>query len=160
MNVKEPDRVSLELLPLWLVTLALGQSADPVPLPAPVQRRSRQVRDRRLQGKETIVERQHGVAAERDDHRFLYTAENSRTWLLRSGLAILHRLTPSPLGDGLWIDPELPAQCRGRSLRSLYCCSDGVRGRGAAVTNLSHRSSFHSNERITPSKHGSKHLVP
>ncbi|MFA7587314.1 MAG: hypothetical protein WCY11_14145, partial [Novosphingobium sp.] len=40
----------------------------------------------------------------------------------------------------------------------LYCCSDGVRGRGAPVTNLSHTASFHSNERIAPSNHGIKHL--
>ncbi|WP_373288764.1 transposase [Croceicoccus mobilis] len=37
--------------------------------------------------------------------------------------------------------------------------SDGVCGRGAPVTNLSHMASFHSNERITPSNRGIKHLV-
>ncbi|MCE8432418.1 integrase core domain-containing protein, partial [Rhodovulum sulfidophilum] len=42
--------------------------------------------------------------------------------------------------------------------RSLYCCSDGVRGRGAAMTNLSHSASFHSNEWIAPSNHGIKQL--
>ncbi|WP_207209867.1 glycosyltransferase family 2 protein, partial [Tropicimonas sp. IMCC6043] len=41
---------------------------------------------------------------------------------------------------------------------SLYCCSDGVRGRGAAVTYLSHRASFHSSEWIAPSNRGIKHL--
>ncbi len=40
----------------------------------------------------------------------------------------------------------------------LYCCSDGVRGRGAPVTYLSHTASFHSNERIAPSNRGIKHL--
>jgi hypothetical protein len=49
-------------------------------------------------------------------------------------------------------------QRRERSLRSLYCCSDDVRGRGAPVTYLSPMASFHSNERITPSNHGIKHL--
>jgi hypothetical protein len=44
-----------------------------------------------------------------------------------------------------------PNQLRVRSLRSLYCCSDGVRGRGAAMTYLSHRASFHSIEWIAPS---------
>jgi hypothetical protein len=38
-------------------------------------------------------------------------------------------------------------------------CSDGVRGRGAAVMNLSHSASFHSAERISPSNRGIKHLV-
>ncbi|HEX8556202.1 MAG TPA: hypothetical protein VF695_15975, partial [Sphingomonas sp.] len=47
-------------------------------------------------------------------------------------------------------------QRRERSLRSLYCCSDGVRGRGAPVTNLSHTASFHPNERIAPSNRGIK----
>ena len=32
-----------------------------------------------------------------------------------------------------------------------------MRGRGAAVTNLSHRASFHSKERIAPSNRGIKH---
>jgi len=41
---------------------------------------------------------------------------------------------------------------------SLYCCSDGVRGRGAAVTCLSHNASFHSKEKIAPSNRGIKHL--
>ncbi len=40
-----------------------------------------------------------------------------------------------------------------------YCCSDGVRGRGAPVTNLSHSASFHSCERIAPSNRGIKHLA-
>ncbi len=45
------------------------------------------------------------------------------------------------------------------ALRSLYCCSDGVRGRGAPVTYLSHTASFHSNEGIAPSNRGIKHLT-
>ncbi|PYF06943.1 hypothetical protein C8J30_12226 [Rhodobacter viridis] len=59
-------------------------------------------------------------------------------------------------------EPEvdcIPAQLRERSLRSLYCSSDGVRGRGAPVTNLSHSASFHSFERIAPSNRGIKHLA-
>ena len=37
---------------------------------------------------------------------------------------------------------------------------DSVRCRGAAMTNLAHSASFHSNERITPSNRGIKHLEP
>ncbi len=55
-------------------------------------------------------------------------------------------------------DLQLTAQRRERSLRSLYCCSDGVRGRGAPMTYLSHTASFHSNERIAPSNPGIKHV--
>src|SRR5690606_3534460 len=68
------------------------------------------------------------------------------------------RRTLAPLRNGLGVEAQLPAQLRERSLRSLYCCSDSVRGRGASVTNLSHRASFHSKERIAPSNHGIKHL--
>ena len=67
--------------------------------------------------------------------------------------------SPAPLRYRLRVDPQLTAQRRERSLRSLYCCSDGVRGRRAPVTNLSHTASFHSNERIAPSNRGIKHLA-
>jgi IS5 family transposase len=43
---------------------------------------------------------------------------------------------------------------------SLYCGSGCVRGRGAAVTYLSHNASFHSKEQIAPLKRGSKHFPP
>ena len=49
-----------------------------------------------------------------------------------------------PLRYGLGIDAKLSTQLRERSLRSLYCSSDGVRGRGASMTNLSHNASLHS----------------
>lgn len=77
---------------------------------------------------------------------------------LRPGLQILDRRPLTPLRHSLRVDPQLSAQRRERSLRSLYCCSDGVRGRGAPMTNLSHMASFHSNERISPSNRGIKHL--
>ena len=44
------------------------------------------------------------------------------------------------------------------SLRSLYCRSHGVRGRGGPMTSLAHKAFFHSRENITPSKHGTKQL--
>lgn len=53
---------------------------------------------------------------------------------------------------------QFSAQLRERSLRSLYCCSSGIRGRGASMANLSHRASFHSFDRIAPSNHGIKQL--
>lgn len=40
-----------------------------------------------------------------------------------------------------------------------YRCSDGVRGRGARVTNLSHIACFHSCERIASSNHEIRHLA-
>jgi len=85
---------------------------------------------------------------------------------LRPGLQILDGCPLEPLRHRLGIDPQLPAQRRERSLRSLYCCSDDVRWslrqaqdrRGAPVTYLSHTASFHSDERIAPSNRGIKHL--
>jgi len=50
--------------------------------------------------------------------------------------------------------PQLPARLREPGLRSLYCRSDGVHGRGAPMTNSSHRDSFHSFERIAPLNRG------
>ena len=57
------------------------------------------------------------------------------------------------------VDPHLPAPRRERSLRPLNYRSHGVRGRDASVTDLSHRASFDSFERITPSNRGIKHLA-
>jgi len=94
------------------------------------------VRDRRLQGVQAVIRRQERVPTESDDDRFLFFTKNGRAKLSRPRLAILERLPLPPPGDRLRIDPELPAQLRVRSLRSLYCCSDGVRARGAAVTYL------------------------
>ena len=55
---------------------------------------------------------------------------------LRPGLHILDCRPLAPLRDRLWVDPQITAQRRERSLRSLYCCSDGVRGRGGSRDEL------------------------
>ncbi|QUT05569.1 hypothetical protein KFK14_21845 [Sphingobium phenoxybenzoativorans] len=110
-------------------------------------------------GEQAIVERQQSVPPERDNHRLLDFGHSCRMRGLRPGLQILDRRPLAPLHHRLGIDAQLPAQRRERSLRSLYCCSDGVRGRGAPVTYLSHSASFHSNERITSSNRGIKHLA-
>ena len=98
------------------------------------------------------------MTPECDYHCLLRFAENGRARLFRPGLTILNGLALSPLGNCLRVDPVFLAQFRDRSLRSLYCRSDGVRGRGAAMTYLSHSASFHSKEQIAPSNHGIKHL--
>ena len=77
----------------------------------------------------------------------------------RTRLHVLYRRPLPPPGYRPWIDAQFLAQRRERTLRSLYCGSDGVRGRGAPVTNLSHAASFHSRERIAPSHRGIKHLT-
>lgn len=118
------------------------------------------MRDFRLKSIEAIIQRQQRVLPERDDDCLLFFAENGRPWCLRSGLDILDRCSLAPLQNRFWIDPVAPAQLRGRSLRSLYCCSDCVRGRGAAVTYLAHSASFHSAEKIAPSNAGTEQLAP
>lgn len=160
VNVEEPDGVTLELLSSGLVALDIRQARDAVTLKAAMQRRPCQVRDRGLQGVEAIVERQERMPSEGDDSRLLGLGQNRRARFRRTGLHILYRRALAPLRNRLRIDPQLPAQLRERSLRSLYCCSDSVRGRGAPVTNLSHVASFHSFERIAPSNRGIKQLEP
>ena len=116
------------------------------------------MRDRGLQGIQTIVQRQKCMTTKRHHRRLFLFAQNCRPRLLRPGLHILNRNSLPPLRHRLWVDAQFFAQFRERSLRSLYCSSDGVRGRGAPVTNLSHSESFHSRERIAPSNRGIKHL--
>jgi len=135
------DGVAFEFL-LRLVALHARQTADVMALQASMQRRTRQMWDARLQGIETVIERQQRVAPESDNQGFLLDAENCRMRFLRTHPHVLNRLTFAPLGDGLDVDAQLPAQRRVRSARSLYCRSDRVRGRGAAVKNLSHSASF------------------
>jgi len=50
----------------------------------------------------------------------------------KAQLQILNRLALAPFRNVLRVDPKIPAQRRERSLRSLYCNSDGVRGRGVS----------------------------
>jgi hypothetical protein len=95
--------------------------------------------------------RRNQTARARDRSRAARKAHSDK--LMRDLLAL------PPLRNRLGIDPQIPAQLRERSLRSLYCGSDGVRGCGAPVTNLSHSASFHSCERITPSSRGIEHLM-
>lgn len=127
-------------------------------LQALMQGRPRQTRERGLQCVKAIVERQECLTPECYHHRLLLFAKHRRAWLRWPGRPILDRLALAPFRDGLEVYAELPAQLRERSLRWLYCCSDGVRGRGAPVTNLSQSATFHSCERITPSNRGIKHL--
>ena len=61
VDVEKADRIGLELLLRGLVAFDLRQPADPVSLQTAMQRRTRQMRDRRLQGVEAIVKRQQRV---------------------------------------------------------------------------------------------------
>ena len=102
------------------------------------------MRDGWLQGIQAIVQRQQRVPPESDDGRLLSLGQDRRAWLLGPGLEILNRLALAPFRNRLRVDPQIPAQRRERSLRSLYCSSDGVRGRGPSMAKLAHNASFHS----------------
>ncbi len=126
-----------------------------MPLQATMQCRSSQMWDRWLQRIKAIIQRQQRMPPERDNHCLLFLGQGRGMRGLRPGLHILDCRPLTPLGNRLRVDPKFPAQ----SLRSLYCCSDGVRGRGAPVTYLPDNASFHSDERTASSNHGIKHLI-
>jgi hypothetical protein len=71
VDVEVADRVGFELFLRGLVALNIRQATDPMALQAAVQRGPRQVRDRRLEGIEAIVEGQERLPPERDDDRLL-----------------------------------------------------------------------------------------
>jgi len=90
------------------------------------------------------------MTSERYDHRFLFNAENPGMRLLWAHLHIANPVPLAPFGHRFYV-AQIPAQRRVRSARSLYESSDGVRGRGAAVQNLSH--GLPSNDQITIDPH-------
>jgi hypothetical protein len=69
------DRVGLELRLGGFVAVNVRQARDAVTLQAAVQPRPRQVRDRRLQGIEAIVQRQERMLAEGDDDGLVLDAQ-------------------------------------------------------------------------------------
>src|SRR5687767_10995386 len=78
---------------------------------------------------------------------------------LRSHATILKARALPPLGHGLGIDSVASAQRLDRSLRSLYCRSDGVSGRGASVKYLSHSVSLAvATSIVAPPHHGTEQL--
>ena len=144
IDMEEADEVAFELLPLRLAASHVRQSRDTVALKTPMQCRARQMWNRGLQGIKAVIQRQQCMPPESDDGRFLGLGQDRRARFLWSGLKILDRLSLAPLPYRFLVDAQLPAQRRERSLRSLYCSSDGVRGRGASIANLAHNASFHS----------------
>ena len=104
-------------------------------LQAAMQRRPCQVWDQRLEGIEAVIERKQRMAPERYDRRLFGLGQDGGPRFRWPGLQVLDRRSFAPLRHRLGVDAQFPAQLRERSLRSLYCSSDGVRGRRALVTN-------------------------
>ncbi len=144
IHVEEADRVALEALSLRLVPLQYVRHTEH---PAPCRAGSGaapSISDAGSTAATRRGNRRAAVMCNAGMRRSLPPRLRSRWWSegLRPGLQILDRRPLAPLGNRLGVNPELSAQRRERSLRSLYCCSDGVRGRGAPVTYLSHAASF------------------
>lgn len=76
IDMELANRIALELLPLRLVACDVRQSGYAIPLQTSMRGRACQVRYRRLQGIEAIVQRQKCVPTERDHHRLLVFAQN------------------------------------------------------------------------------------
>ena len=64
-----------------------------------------------------------------------------------------------PLCHGLLVDPVALGKRPQALLTILYRSTHRLRRASAPVKNLSHSASFHSREKIAPSKHGIKHLA-
>lgn len=74
VDMKEPDRIGLELFLRCFLAFYFWQPGDAIAVQAAVQRRACQMRDRGLQGVETVVERKQGMLPEGDDDRLLFLA--------------------------------------------------------------------------------------
>ena len=131
--MEEADRIAPELLLRWLVALDLRQAADAVALQTAMQGRARQVGDRCLQGVEAIVERQERVAPEGDDDGFVWGGEHRGAGVCWAGSEVMDRASLPPLGDRLRIDAVSPGQGPQARLTILYCSTDRLCRRGAAV---------------------------
>src|SRR6202011_4367866 len=120
VDVEVADWVRLELVLVGLVAVDLRQAGDAVALQAAVQRRAGQVGDRRLQGVETIVERQQRMPAKGDDDRFLLDRQHGGLRVFGAGRQVCHRTAASPLPDRLRVDPVAPGQSSQARLTLLY----------------------------------------
>ena len=98
-----------------------------------MQGRARQVGDRCLQGVEAIVERQERVAPEGDDDGLVCGGEHRGAGVCRAGSEVMDRASLPPLGDRLRIDAMPPGQGPQALLTILYCSTDRLCRRGAAV---------------------------
>ena len=116
-----------------LLPFDVRQASDAMPLQTAVQGRARQMRDRRLQGIEAVVERQERVPAESDDHRLLLDREHSRLGFLRAGSLVGDGGPLTPLGDRLLIDAVAASQCSQALLTMLYRSTDCLCRGGAPV---------------------------
>lgn len=119
IDVKKADGIAFEALAFGLVSLDVRQPGYPVTLKAAMQGRTCQMRNAGLQGIKAVIQRQQRMPAKRHDHRFVRLGQNRGSRLFGTCLLILDSLALSPFCNCFRVDPELLAQRRERSLRSL-----------------------------------------
>ncbi len=105
-----------------------------------------------------VIQWRQRMTLECHDHRLFSLSEDGGTRFRRSGPHMLDRCPLAPPRNSFGVDAKRLAQQRARSLRSLYCCTDSVRGRSTASANLSHKASFYFKERLASLNRGMKHL--
>jgi hypothetical protein len=141
VDVEIANGVGGEALAHRLVTLDLGQAADAMPLEAAVQRRARQVWDRRLEGVETVVQRQERVPAEGEDDRLLLRREHGGAGVLGTHPGIGCGLALLPFLDRGGADAVVPGQRSHALLAPLYRATHCRCRGGASMKNLAHSAS-------------------
>src|SRR5690606_25742349 len=107
-----------------LIVFYIRQARDVVALEAAVQRCWRQVRDRRLQGVEAVIQGQQRVPAKGDDDRLFLDRQHGRPGLLRPSLPVIESPALPPLRHRLRIDPVAPGQNPQALLTILYCSTN------------------------------------
>jgi len=117
VNVEVADLVGLELLGLFPVRF--GQTADPVPLQAAMQRGPRQMWDDVLQHDVDIVQWKSCLYAQGNNSGFFHGREDGAATLPWPHRQVFDRPPLAPLQDGLLVDPVSLREPRDRSLRSL-----------------------------------------
>src|SRR5690348_14582358 len=95
-----------------------------------------------LKGTQAIVERQR-VTAKGDSDRLLLDRQHRGSRFFQARRQIGDRAALLPLGHGLLVDPVASSQSPQALLTMLYCSTDRLCRRGAAVKNLAHGASLH-----------------
>lgn len=91
------------------------------------------MRDGRLKGIETIVQRQQRVLAKGDDGRLFFRGQHRRLRVFGTRRKIGNRCPVPPLRNCLLIDAVALGQRPQALLTMLYCSTDCLCRRGAAV---------------------------
>src|SRR4051794_19872360 len=99
------------------------------------------------------------MPTEGDDDRLLLARQHRRSWLRRSCPDVRNRATALPLANSLLVDAVALCERSHALLTMLYRSTDRLRRRGASMKNLAHSASFHSTEKIAPSKAGIKQVA-